>query len=49
MAVIILPTATLWAGAGGVVGRFTETRRSRRIAGLVLAAMLLATIASVWL
>ena len=36
-------------GAGGMLGRFIESQRSRRIVGLVLAAMLLATIASVWL
>lgn len=49
MGLIILPTAALWAGAGGMLGRFIETQRSRRIVGLILAAMLLATIASVWL
>lgn len=48
MALVIIPTAALWAGAGGMLGRFLATQRSRRIVGFVLAAMLIGTIASVW-
>lgn len=48
MALVIIPTAALWAGAGGMLGRFLATERSRRIVGVVLAALLIGTIASVW-
>lgn len=48
MALVIIPTAALWAGAGGMLGRFLANQGSRRIVGFVLAAMLIGTIASVW-
>jgi threonine/homoserine/homoserine lactone efflux protein len=49
MMVVILPTALLWAGAGGALGRFLTSPRSRRVVSLGLATLLVATIVLVWL
>ncbi len=49
MMAVIVPSALLWAGAGGALGRFVERPRTRRIVNLALAAMLLATVGLVWL
>ena len=49
MMLVIVPTALAWAGAGGMLGRFVEGPRARRVVSGVLAAMLVATIVLVWL
>jgi threonine/homoserine/homoserine lactone efflux protein len=49
MMAVVLPTETLWAAAGGAIGRILTDDRHRRIVGLVLAALLVVTIVSVWL
>jgi threonine/homoserine/homoserine lactone efflux protein len=49
MMAVVVPAALLWAGAGGVLGRWLEGERSRRVVSIVLAVMLIATVASVWL
>lgn len=48
MMAVIVPTATLWAGAGGVLGRLLTDDRRRRATSLVLAALVVATVVSVW-
>lgn len=48
MAVVILPTAGLWAVAGGALGRVMAGEERQRLVSLVLAAMVVATIVTVW-
>ena len=49
MMVVVVPTAALWAGAGGALSRFLSGERSTRIVGLGLAALLAATVVYVWI
>jgi len=49
MALVILPTAALWAGAGGALARVVDSPRARRIVNASLATLLLASVAAVWL
>ena len=49
MMLIVVPTAALWAGAGETLSRFISTPRARRIVSLILAGLLVATVALVWL
>lgn len=49
MMVVVIPTAALWAGGGGVLGRFVSGGRAHRIVSLCLAALLAATVAYVWI
>ena len=49
MAAVVVPTAALWAGAGGVLGRLMTDDRARRAVSLALALLLLASVASVWI
>ena len=48
MMVVIVPTALLWAGAGDVIGRLARGRRARQVVSVVLAALLLVSVALVW-
>jgi threonine/homoserine/homoserine lactone efflux protein len=48
MMIVVVPTAALWAGAGDALSRFVSTPRARRIVSLVLAGMLVGTVALVW-
>lgn len=48
MMLVIVPSAALWAGAGGLIGRLFSDARSRRVMNLVLAGLVLATIVTVW-
>jgi threonine/homoserine/homoserine lactone efflux protein len=48
MIIVVIPTAALWAGGGGVLSRFVSGR-ANRIVSLGLAAMLAATVAYVWI
>lgn len=48
MMVVILPTAALWAVAGGAINRLLTNDRSRRVASLVLAGLIVATVGTVW-
>jgi threonine/homoserine/homoserine lactone efflux protein len=45
---MVVPTATAWAGAGGAMNRWLSGARTRRIATVVLASLVVATIALVW-
>jgi threonine/homoserine/homoserine lactone efflux protein len=49
MALVVLPTAALWAGAGGALARVVDSPRARRIVNLSLATLLVASVAAVWL
>ncbi len=49
MMIVVIPTAALWAGGGGIVGRFIADERTQRIASVCLAALLAATVAYVWI
>jgi threonine/homoserine/homoserine lactone efflux protein len=49
MMIVVIPTAALWAGGGGVLSRFIAGERANRIVSLGLAALLAATVAYVWI
>lgn len=46
---VIVPTAALWAAAGGTLQRLLTSDRRRRIVSFGLAGLVVATVASVWL
>jgi len=48
MMVVILPSAGVWVVFGNALGRLLSTERTRRVVGLGLAALVVATIALVW-
>src|SRR5437870_2610609 len=48
MTAIVIPTAALWAGAGGWLGRVLNGERSRRVVSLGFAALLAASVAAIW-
>lgn len=48
MMVVVIPSAALWAGGGGLLGRLSAGRRIPRIVNLALAALLVATVVYVW-
>lgn len=49
MMLVIVPSAALWAWGGGVLGRLVSGGRGQRVVSVVLAAMLAATVVTVWL
>jgi threonine/homoserine/homoserine lactone efflux protein len=49
MMIVIIPTATIWAGGGRLLSPLMANERAHRIASLVLAALLAATVAFVWI
>jgi threonine/homoserine/homoserine lactone efflux protein len=49
MMAVVVPTATLWAAAGGSVNRLLTSDRRRRAVSLALAALVVATVVSVWI
>jgi threonine/homoserine/homoserine lactone efflux protein len=49
MMLVILPTAAAWAAGGAAIARFLAVERTRRIVGLVLAGLLVASVAFVWI
>jgi threonine/homoserine/homoserine lactone efflux protein len=48
MTVVLIPSAALWAGAGGALSRLMAGERTRRVVSLALALLLVATVATVW-
>jgi threonine/homoserine/homoserine lactone efflux protein len=48
MMLVILPTAALWAAAGGAFSRLLVDERTHRIVSLVLAGLLALSVVSVW-
>jgi threonine/homoserine/homoserine lactone efflux protein len=49
MMAVIVPTALVWAAAGGAMARLLVNERSRRVISGVLAALVVATVALVWI
>jgi threonine/homoserine/homoserine lactone efflux protein len=48
MAIVVLPTAALWAAAGGAINRLMAGEGRRRLVAGILAVLVVATIVSVW-
>jgi threonine/homoserine/homoserine lactone efflux protein len=48
MMAVIVPTALLWAAAGGAMARLLVNERSRRVVSAVLASLVVATVVLVW-
>lgn len=48
MTAIVIPTAALWAAAGGWLGRLLDSERSRRVVSLVLAVLLAVSVVAIW-
>lgn len=49
MMIVVIPTAALWAGAGGVLSQVIAGERANRVVNVGLAALLAATVAYVWI
>lgn len=49
MMIVVVPTAALWAAAGGAISRLLANDRHQRLVGLTLAGLIAATVASVWI
>jgi hypothetical protein len=49
MMAVVVPSAWLWAAAGGVMARLLVNERSRRIVTGALAALVVGTVVLVWL
>lgn len=49
MMVVVVPTAALWAGGGGILSGLIAGDRANRIVSLGLAALLAATVVYVWI
>jgi threonine/homoserine/homoserine lactone efflux protein len=49
MMLVIVPASSVWALGGGAINRWLSNDRSRRVVSLALAALLAATIVSIWL
>ena len=48
MMIVVMPTAAIWAGGGGFLGRLINGAGTVRIVNLGLAALLAGTVAYVW-
>ena len=46
---MIIPAASVWAGAGEAMSRWLSGERTRRVVSVVLAAMVVGTIVLVWI
>jgi hypothetical protein len=49
MTIVVVPTAALWAGAGGALSRWMTGGRTQRLLSVALAALLAATVVFVWI
>ena len=49
MALVVIPTESIWAGAGGALGSLVSNQRAGRLVSLVLALLLAATVVYVWI
>jgi threonine/homoserine/homoserine lactone efflux protein len=49
MVAAILPTAALWAAAGGFLGRLIADERSRRVTSVAMGGLLAASVALAWI
>lgn len=48
MAAVVLPTAALWAAAGGAINRLMAGDGRRRLVATILGILVVATVVSVW-
>jgi threonine/homoserine/homoserine lactone efflux protein len=48
MMAVIVPTAALWAGAGGSLGRMLAGQRTHRVVGPVMGVLLATTVVLAW-
>ena len=49
MMIVVIPTAALWAGGGGILSRVIAGERANRLVSLALAVLLAATVVTVWI
>jgi threonine/homoserine/homoserine lactone efflux protein len=47
--VVVVGSSSIWAGGGAALGRFVENDRARRAVSITLAALLVASIALIWI
>ena len=47
--IVVVPTAAVWAGGGRLLSPLMADPRAHRIVSVVLAALLAATVAFVWI
>ena len=48
MTAVLIPSAALWAGGGGALGRLMSGERTRRAVSLTMGLLLVATVVTVW-
>jgi threonine/homoserine/homoserine lactone efflux protein len=48
LTIVVIPSAALWAGAGGALSRWIAGEHEHRLVSFVLAVLLVATIVGVW-
>jgi len=46
---MVIPTAAVWAAAGGAVNRLMTSETRRRVVGGIMAILVAATVVSVWI
>jgi threonine/homoserine/homoserine lactone efflux protein len=49
MTLVVIPTAAIWAGAGGAIGGLIGGERSGRVVSAVLALVLAVSVVAIWL
>jgi threonine/homoserine/homoserine lactone efflux protein len=49
LVVVVIGSSSAWAAGGAGLGRFVEDERTRRVINLVLAALLVASVALIWI
>jgi threonine/homoserine/homoserine lactone efflux protein len=49
MMLVIVPSASTWAAAGGLLGRFLSGERAHGLVSIVLAVLVALTVVSVWI
>jgi len=47
--VVVIGSSSAWAAGGAGLGRFVEDERTRRVINVVLAALLVASVALIWI
>ncbi len=47
--VVVIGSSSAWAAGGAGLGRFVEDERTRRVINVVLAALLVASVALIWM